>query len=173
MVAQAPPALHVSVSPTKAGTGATPRPVALKLKIDGDITATAITIYFPKQLRITNAGLKQCDKSDDEIIAGACDGMKAGTGSVKIGGEPLPLTPFVGVKDLLFQASDAVLHGKLSQAAGRYTAKMRVAIPDPMQTFSDITLNFKKTTLFATRGCPLPFKVTVGPKVLIAKASCT
>ena len=173
MVAQTPPALHVSVSPSKAGTGAKPRPVSLKLQIDGDITAKAIVVYFPKQLRITNAGLPQCDKTDEEIVAGACDRMKAGTGSVTIGGEPLALTPLVGTDDLIFKASDAVLHGKLSQAAGRYTAKMRVALPDAMQTLSAIKLSFKRTTLFASRGCPLPFKVTAGTRVLTAKASCT
>ena len=173
MVAQTPPALHVSVSPSKAGTEAKPRPVGLKLQIDGDITAAAIVVYFPKQLRITNAGLPQCDKNDDEIAAGDCNRMKAGTGSVTVGGEPLALTPLIGADDLIFRSSDAVLHGTLSQAAGRYTAKMRIALPEAMRTLSAVKLSFKRTTLFATRGCPLPFKVTAGKRVLTAKASCT
>jgi hypothetical protein len=168
MVAQTPPALHVSVAPAKAGGS-----VALKLRIDGDIAAAAIVLYFPRQLKVSTAGLPRCDKSDDEIAAGACDRKRLGTGSVKIGGEPLPMNPLMGRAGLIFQASDAVLHGKLSPATGRYGTKLRVPLLDPALTLSDIRLTFKRSTLFVTRACPLPFKLVAGSRVLTATASCT
>ena len=167
MLAQTPPALHVSVSPVKAGG-----PVALKLRIDGDIVAAAIVLYFPRQLRVSTAGLPRCDKSDEEIAAGACDRKRVGTGRVSIGGEPLPMTPLIGGGGLIFQASDAVFHGKLSRASGRYSSKLRVPLLDPGPTLSDIRLSFKRSTLLTTRGCPLPFKVVAGSRVLTATASC-
>ena len=168
MLAPAPPALHVSVSPAKAGG-----PVALKLRIDGDIAAAAIVLYFPRRLRVSTAGLPRCDKSDDQIAAGACDRQRVGTGRVSIGGEPLPMTPLIGAGGLIFQASDAVFHGKLSRASGRYGTKLRVPLLDPGPVLSDIRLSFKRSTLFTTRGCPLPFKVVAGRQVLTATASCT
>jgi hypothetical protein len=161
MVAQTPPALHVSVAP------------ALKLRIDGEIAAKAIVLYFPKALRVSTAGLPRCDKSDDEIAAGACDGKRIGSGRVTIGGEPLPLTPLIGAGGLIFQASDAVFHGKLSRASGRYGSKLRVPLLDPGPALSDIRLSFKRSSLFTTRGCPLPFKLVAGDLTLTATASCT
>jgi hypothetical protein len=161
MVAQTPPALHVSVSP------------ALKLRIDGEISAAAIVLYFPRRLKVSTAGLPRCEKRDDEIAAGACDRLRVGTGSVRIGGERLPMTPFIGTGGLVFQASDAVFHGKLSRASGRYGTKLRVPLLDPGPTLSDIRLSFKRSSLFTTRGCPLPFKVVAGKLQLTATASCT
>jgi hypothetical protein len=99
--------------------------------------------------------------------------MKVGTGSAKIGGEPLPLTPLIGRTGLLFRASDAVLHGTLSRASGRYGTKLRVPLIDPSLPLSDIRLTFKRSTLFTKRGCPLPFKLVAGSRVLTATASCT
>jgi len=160
MVADAPPALHVSVSPT------------LKLRVDGEIAASALVLYFPKRLKVSTAGLPRCNKSDDEIVAGACDRLRVGTGSVKIGGEPLPLTPLIGPGGLIFRASDAVFHGKLSRASGRYGFKLRVPLLDPGPALSDIRLSFKRSTLFTTRGCPLPFKLVAGERVLTVTASC-
>src|SRR5262245_11553776 len=161
MVAETPPALHVSVSP------------ALKLRIDGDIAASALVLYFPKQLKVSTAGLPRCDKSDEEIAAGACDRKRIGTGSVKIGGERLPMTPFVGRGRLIFQASDAVFHGKLSLASGRYGMKLRVPLLNPGPTLSDIRISFKRSTLFTATGCPLPFKLVAGKQVLKSSASCS
>ena len=172
MLAQTPPALEVSVTPAKVGTEAKPRPVKLALSLTGELDAAAVTVYFPKQLRITNSGLPQCDKDDAQVAAGACDDDKAGTGSITVAEQQLPLTPLVGAKDLIFKGGDTVLHGALSQAKGRYTAKMRIALPDPMRPFTALNLTMKRAGLFATRGCPLPFKVTAGSRILTAKARC-
>jgi hypothetical protein len=168
MAAQTPPALHVSVSPAKAGG-----PVALKLRIDGDIAAAAIVLYFPRRLRVSTAGLPRCAKSDDEIAAGACDRKRIGSGRVTIDGEPLAMTPLIGASGLIFQASDAVFHGKLSRGSGRYGTKLRVPLLDPGPALSDIRLSFKRSTLFTARGCPLPFKVVAGGLTLTTSASCT
>ena len=176
MVAQTPPALHVSVTPSRAGTEAKPRPVNLQLGIEGEIDAAAIVVYFPKRLRITNTGLPQCTESDQQIAAGACEGARAGSGSATAGGNPVALTPLIGADDLIFKGPETVLHGALSQASGRYTAKMRIALPEALRPLSSLVLSIGRTkgaaSLFATRGCPLPFKVKAGARILTAAAKC-
>ena len=176
MVAQTPPALHASVTPSKAGTEAKPRAAKLRLEIAGEIDAAAIVVYFPKRLRITNAGLPRCATSDDRIAAGACDRAKAGSGSATVADNPFALTPLVGAEDLIFKGDSTVLHGTLSHASGRYTAKMRIELPDAWRPLSSLELSLgrirRAATLFATRGCPLPFKVKAGATVLTAAAKC-
>jgi hypothetical protein len=179
----APPVLNVAVSPAKAGSQATPRPVGVTLTLLGQIDASSLVVYFPKQLRITNAGLPQCSLSDAKVASGGCADAEAGTGTAIGNGTVFSLTPLVGAKDLLFRLggqSSGVLHGKLSQASGPYTAKMRLALPQGMRPLTSLRLAIKRTaggaSLFSTRGCPLPFKVQLnGAKTttLTAKAACS
>jgi hypothetical protein len=53
---------------------------------------------------------------------------------------------------------------------------MRIALPDALRPLSSLELSMERTkgaaSLFATRGCPLPFKVKAGARVLTAAERC-
>src|SRR5262245_60825343 len=82
--------------------------------------------------------LRRGDGRGHASRTGACERKRVGTGRVTIGGESLPLTPLIGRGGLIFQASDAVFHGKLSRASGRYGSKLRGPLLNPGPTLSDI-----------------------------------
>jgi hypothetical protein len=126
-----------SVSPTKAGTKSKPKNAKLTLKVTNDAasktTASSIKITLPSTLKLSTKGLKQCTKSDNDILnqtpAKACKGSIAGTGSANAvldpgGATPVAIkfvvTPIVGKNQLLFHlaaqglANKYVLHGKIS-----------------------------------------------------------
>ncbi len=179
------PTLEVSVSPSRAGTEARPRPVKLRLTIDGGATASSVVVYFPRALRLSNSGLPQCSRSDEEILAGACRDAIAGTGTATVASAPerFEITPMVGATDLVFRVAGGdrlvVIHGKLSQASGRYTAKLRIALPDFLRAFDRLSLTMRlrrgANSLFATRGCGLPFRVELRggtPATLRKSAPC-
>lgn len=174
MLAPPPPqaALKVSVSPPKAG-----KPVGVSMQIVGDVKASSITVFFPQALRISNTGLAQCASSDAQILAGACAQAVTGSGSMITSSGPFTVTPLVGAKDIGFivagGSQKVVLHGKLSQAAKPYTAKMRIALPAFLRSFDALSLDFKAHGLFATRGCGLGFKVQLGAKQLKSRARCS
>jgi hypothetical protein len=159
------------VSPSKAGTAKKPKAVSVSVGVTNDpsskTTAKQIQISFPSTLKLSTKGLKQCTKSDNDILAGpttACKGSIAGKGTASAilnpnSATPAPLnfkvTPIVGKNQLLFYleqsggAVKAVLHGKIS---GK---KLTIAIPDFLQqpapgTYS--ALNGLNTTLKLTKG---------------------
>ena len=172
----APAALEVSVTPAKAGSEAAPSPASLKIKLTGELSGQALTVFFPQGLRISNTGIPQCNKPEKLILRGGCAAVKAGTGTATTAdGDSIKLAPFVSASELLFKADKTVLHGTLSQATGAYTAKMRIKLPPPLRDLTSIELTLKlqrgNNSLFATRGCPLPFKVTLR-KTLTAEAPC-
>jgi hypothetical protein len=161
-VAAPPPALEVSVSPSTAGSEAKPKAARLKLSIDGkSANAREFVVYFPKGIAISNKGI--------------ADGTKAGAGSITVDEVPSELAPSVTATGLSFAAGDPTHDGVFSQASGRYTAKLRVKVPQPLRSFSALSLDLKAKSLFATRECPLPFRVElIGAKktVLMADAPC-
>jgi hypothetical protein len=161
-VAAPPPALEVSVTPSKAGSEAKPKAARLKLAIEGKSTnAREFVVYFPQGIRISNKGI--------------ADGASAGSGSITVDEAPIELAPTVTAAGLAFATGDQALDGVFSQASGRYTAKLRVKVPQPLRSFSALSLDLKAKSLFATRACPLPFRVElIGAKktVLTADAAC-
>jgi hypothetical protein len=172
-----PPALEVSVTPSKAGTEAAPHPVALKIKLTGELSGSTMTVFFPQGLRISNTGIPQCNKPEKLVLRGGCASVKAGSGTAETkAGDTLKLTPFVSATELLFKANKTVLHGTLSQAPSPYTAKMSLKLPKPLRKLTSFELTLKlqrgSASLFATRACPLPFKVTFG-KTLTSEAPCS
>ena len=160
-VAAPPPAFEVSVMPSTAGSEAKPKAARLKLSIDGkSVNARKLVVYFPQGIAISNKGI--------------ADGAKAGTGSITVDENP-ELTPSVTAAGLSFAAGDQVLDGVFSQASGRYTAKLRMKVPQPLRSLSALSLDLKANSLFATRGCPLPFRAElIGTKKteLTSEAAC-
>ena len=154
-----PPALTVSVSPKKAPS----RAARVKLAITDKATnAREVVVYFPQGIGISNAGI--------------ADGSKAGTGSITVDEQDADVTATVTAKGLAFAVGEEVLDGAFSQASGRYTAKLRVKVPQSLRGFSALSLDLKVKSLFAVRSCPLPFRVElVGAKktVLSDEADCT
>jgi hypothetical protein len=153
-----PPALTVSVSPRRAPSSS----ARLKFAVtDKAANAREVVVYFPKGIAISNAGI--------------ADGAKAGTGSITVDEQDTDLAPTVTAKGLAFAAGEEILDGVFSQASGRYTAKLRVKVPQPLRAFTALSLNLKVKSLFSVRACPLPFRVDlVGAKktVLTADAPC-
>jgi hypothetical protein len=156
-----------SLSPSKAGTKSKPKSEKLKLSVtnsaESKTTAKSITITFPSTLKVSTKGLKQCTKSDDDIIAdvNVCKASIAGSGTASavlnpFASSPAPLSfkvvPIVGKNELLFKlsgAADAVLHGKIK---GR---KMTIAItPELQQPVTGVysALNGLKTTISKKKG---------------------
>lgn len=190
--AQTPPSVQVtvSVSPSKAGTASKPKSEKLKLAVKNDAasktTAAQITITFPKTLKLSTSGLKQCTASDDEILAGpakVCKSSIAGAGLAHalvnpFAAAPAPLTfkvtPLVGRNELLFfldsPSAKAVLHGKIS--GGKLTIKVLETLQQPVPgTYSALidlatTLSSKNGSkaLITSTGCKSK-KHTVGVTV--------
>ena len=158
MQAPPPPALEVSVTPKKAPASA----ARLKLTISDKATnAREIVVYFPKGVGISNAGI--------------ADGTKAGSGAITVDEQDTDLVATTTPTGLAFAAGEETLDGAFSRASGRYTAKLRVKVPEPLRAFSALSLNLKVKSLFSVRACPLPFRVElIGAKktVLSDDAPC-
>ena len=172
----APPALTVHVNPAKAGTADAPAPATVRIDLAGDLSGSALTIFFPQGLRISNTGLAACDATDAQILKGKCRAAKAGSGLLTTkDGERLPIKPLVSNAGLTLRVGDDVLRGAFSGASGKYSAKLTVKLPKPLRKLSalSLTLNAEKgdATLFGLRGCPLSFKTVLG-KTLTADADC-
>jgi len=89
--------------------------------------------------------------------------------------QEMPVAPAVTAKGLAFTVGDSVLDGVFSQASGRYTAKLRVKVPQPLAAFTRLSLDLKAKTLFSLRSCPLPFRADlIGAKkrILLHRAAC-
>jgi len=171
-----------SVSPTKAGTKSKPKNEKLTLKVTNDsaskTTASSIKITLPSTLKLSTKGLKQCTKSDDDILrqtpAKACKGSIAGSGSANavVGPtqpNPVPLkfavTPIVGKNQLLFYlaatslANKYVLHGKISGKSLTITITPDVQQPVPglysalVDLTSTLSVKKGKNYLISSTGC--------------------
>ena len=66
------------------------------------------------------------------------------------------------------------LHVSVTPSKAGTEAKPRAA--KPLRPLSSLELSIERTkgaaSLFATRGCPLPFKVKAGARILTAAARC-
>jgi len=171
-----------SVSPTKAGTKSKPKNEKLTLKVTNDsaskTTASSIKITLPSTLKLSTKGLKQCTKSDDDILrqtpAKACKGSIAGSGSANAvldpgGASPVPIkfivTPIVGKNQLLFHlaaqglANKYVLHGKISGKSLTITITPDVQQPVPglysalVDLKSTLSVKKGKNYLISSTGC--------------------
>ena len=176
-------ALHVALTPVKAGTEAAPRPTKVKLDVTAERDARRLTVFMPKQLRISNTGLAVCSAGDADLVAqgpqALCKDAIAGSGTLATEDAAYRVTPLVSADGLLFfvdgDQQNTVLHGTFSQAVGDYTAKLRVPLPEPLRGLRTLKLTLQRRTLFATRGCVpggLPFKVQLGTAVARATATC-
>ncbi|HEY6888556.1 MAG TPA: hypothetical protein VI300_12270 [Solirubrobacter sp.] len=157
-----PPAPVSSLSAGVAPNRAPSNGVHVKLTLTSDVAdVSEIVFYFPRGVGITNVGI--------------ADGTKAGKGTIVVGGAETPVVPTVTAKGLAFTAGDTVLDGVFSQALGRYTAKLRVKVPQPLAAFTRLSLDLKAKTLFSLRSCPLPFRADlIGAKkrILLHRAAC-
>jgi hypothetical protein len=170
-----------SASPAKAGTKKKPKNTKFTLSVKNDdaskTTASSIKITFPSTLKLSTKGLKQCTKSDEDIInngpAKACKGAIAGTGSANavLGPQstrtPLAfkVTPIVGKNQLLFYlaatslSNKYVLHGKISgkTLTIAITPDVQQPVPGLYSALVDLksTLSMKKgkNYLISSTGC--------------------
>lgn len=170
--------LAVSVTPSKAGTKASPKKVKLKVtttttpKDATPFATTKAVLFFDKNLTFGGSKFKSCTVAKVQAAESNCPkGSKVGSGTAKGSAlglvENLTVTAFNGPngKSLLLHvvgsaplAIDSVINAKLSKSFGKYGTKLTVPIPDNLQqpvpgTFATLT-EFITSVTGTAKGTP-------------------